>query len=267
MSTEILIRSSRRLAISLLTLLLTVTVGAQPSQRASAQPEDRFILFFPDAPPTGASTDIVEFRARAASLSDRSLTGHAFVALGKRFADGSTYFYSVSGYYPDTSGTALQTLKNSLYGPGRVEYKLADMKNDRIYQTDISSAQARMIKHIIKNFPDKNYALLGNSCGDMMKNVATAIGLSYMSSDLFPTSIVDSIEKMNPPGRPAEKALRDKREGAEIIRGLDIERTQAIFGGVRIDQSRPVTIPFSVPIRPLPEPSTTMTPSDLKDGK
>lgn len=249
--------------LALSAIWLAEPVTAQPANSASAgssQAEDKFTLFFPGSWPSGAATDIVEFRARSPSLEDRSLFGHGFVALGKRFPDGSAYFYSVSGYYPDTSGSVLQGLKNTLSGPGRVEYKLVDMKNDRVYRTDISPSQARLVKHIIKNFPEKDYALLGNSCGDMMKNVAGAIGLSYGKSDLKPTSIVDSIAGTNPPGRPAEKAARDKLEGEAIVRGLGQERDQTILGGIKIDQSRPVAIPFNVPVQPLPQPGMTMTP-------
>lgn len=236
---------------------------SQPAHNLSASPEDKFVLFFPDAQP-GPSTDVIEIRARSGSLETGSPTGHAFVALGKKYSNGSIYFYSVAGFYPEDSSASVRGLRNMLSGPGRVEYKIPDLLNDRVYRADISPEQARVVKHIMKHYPDRDYSLLFNSCVDMVKQIADVLGLKYHKTDLLPDSVVEGIASENSPSQPAIKMAEDTRELREIAASMRAYSDRVLTSTVSeaIQARGPVftTRPLAPPSTSTLPPRTTMTP-------
>jgi hypothetical protein len=156
---------------------------------------DEIELFLPQ---NNVSTrPILEFRARRPSLGSEgrqvSLTGHAYVLLGRELDNGNTLFNHVKGFYPNGKGVA--ELVNMVYGKGVVKQTLDDAASDIVFGVYITPVQETAILKLFQTWNDKTYSLPVQNCIDFTKAVARATKLTlppYPSdvSPEFPTTFI-----------------------------------------------------------------------------
>jgi len=205
-------------------LFLPLLFGiAITSAARAADPEYSIQLIYPDN--NVSSRSIIEFRARNPSLTGEKSVGHAFVLVGRELDNGLRVYYSIGGFYPEPGSNTFKTIKNTLNGPGEVTYKIPDLKYDTTFTAYISAEQERIANYILKNWDDKNYALVGRNCADLVRDIAQAVGLDVGAeswADLeTPWSTLKALGERNHINTPAEAEAAQKREDIDVRRGVN----------------------------------------------
>lgn len=195
-----------------------------------------FTLLFPESAPVGGE-DLIEFRARSAGIT------HAFIALGRRQADGSTYFYAAAGFYPkDGKATSFSTI---LSAPGKVTYTVDDIGTDVTYRARISPAQVRVVKHILKSWEAASYSVPASYCVDLAKSVANYLGLSYDTGvgGLLPLSFTASLRTLNSETRPLVHEATVDAVGAKNVNRVRARETADAAQRLREQEGLPSARP------------------------
>lgn len=171
-----------------------------------------------------SSRPVLEFRARK--------NIHAFVAVGRQLDNGLVYYDGIAGFYPAKGTGAYQIAKNVLYSKGRTSYEISDLRIDESYFIPISEDQYEKVRFVMSQWDSKeDYAILTNNCVDMMKDVASVLGLKH-GGDLTPLQLVQSLRKLN----ARDQAMRSdalERERQEAARELNQAMDAAIAGKIR----------------------------------
>jgi hypothetical protein len=195
------------------------------------------VIFLEAKPQFGK--DVISFRARPPSRDPnnyaKSLTGHVFIYLGKELPDGTTVYYMVTGFYPDETGSERKSIFSSIIGPGRVEYKFSDMASSTRYDAYISEQQARMVEQIAEKWDSKNYSLFTQNCTNMVKDVASYLGMKMSreySSLQLPTDVIDDFSKLNDKYSAIEHLKDEAKRGDSVIKSMREDHFKHIKNGI-----------------------------------
>ena len=241
----------------IIAVAMIISFGASNVYAAS---EDLQLLY----PDNNAASgyDIIEFRARKSGMT------HAFVALGRTLDNGATYFYAVGGFYP-ADGTGLVFVKNTLYSPGQVTYKIGDMTDDVVYRARMTDEQARGVRHILKNWNTKNYNIPVSYCIDLVTDIAKFLGLKYgAASSVLPITLTESLKSQNTFETPASN-MEPAKDAAQV-NALRQNETVALHQRLAARKDLPSALDYRIqdaqrngagaPPPPFSGPAWTMTP-------
>lgn len=171
-----------------------------------------------------SSRPVLEFRARK--------NIHAFVAVGRQLDNGLVYYDGIAGFYPAKGTGTFQVVKNVLYSKGRTSYEISDLRTDDSYFIPISEGQYEKVRFVMSQWDSKEtYSILANNCVDMMKDVASVLGLKH-GGDLTPVQLVQSLRKLN----ARDQAMRSdalERERQEAARELNQAMDAAVAGKIK----------------------------------
>jgi hypothetical protein len=203
-------------------------------------------LIHPDA--QVSSQPFVEFRSRKYDLdprrnedvfAERFSVGHGFVLLGRVLDDGTLFYHTVGGFYPESDsatraqdsaalpnsttvrtaeGTrrALQSIRstvNVLYGPGEVTYRLPDLSYDQVFRAPITTHQEILAQRVLMNWDDKNYALIGRNCANLVADVARVVGLDPGPRHLIvdtPWKVLETLRAQSTVDKPFRSGLEQR---------------------------------------------------------
>lgn len=174
-------------------------------------------LLYPDN--NVSSRPVVQFAAREPGINPIS-PGHAFVLVGIELDNGTTYFQSAGGFYPQGADSAMTALKNTLYGPGQVTYKLKDAGADLRVNFHVTQEQSDLAKRRIDGWQENKYSIWSQNCVSLASDVAGALGLELPPID--PTPYWDApvpffnwLRDKNKTDRPLEFDLEQKAKDAK----------------------------------------------------
>lgn len=175
-------------------------------------------------------TPFVEFRARAphADLLKGDVgVGHAFLFLGRQFADGSRVLYAAGGFYPaDASNKAMEVV-HMVLSKGQVKYTVDDMHDDEVFQSPITSEQESRVKFIMEHWNEKQYSVVWQNCVSLDRDVARSLGLKVPEFSAtqpfseFPNKFLVKLREMNSPDAAVsaghqEQARIEQQKGAAL---------------------------------------------------
>jgi hypothetical protein len=234
----------RRTQISV-TFLTAVVLCISLTAMGLADSTNEFQLLYPNN--NVSSRPILEFRSRSDTV-----TGHAFVAIGRELDNGTKYYYAIGGFYPKEGTGKLEMVKNMIYGPGEVKYKIPDLRVDEKFQVYLTPEQARTVDYIFKYWNEKQYSLMTRNCVSLMKDVANATGLKYdPAATTTPKSMLESLQKLNTAKSPVEFGERDKSQQRSERSAID-SRDRGVPAAL-LDQPPG---PAEQPVGHIPEPGT-----------
>lgn len=162
-------------------------------------------LLFPDN--NVSSRPIVQFAAREMNLSS---PGHAFVLVGIELDNGLTYFQAAGGFYPKDAESKMEVVKNVLYSPGQVTYKLQDAGADERFTVHVTQEQSDQTKKAIESWNHNQYAIWLRNCVNLTRDVAAQLGLEIPQSEFpdfyhdAPAPFIRYLRDRNSPDRPLE---------------------------------------------------------------
>ncbi|MCB5948626.1 hypothetical protein [Enterobacter sp. TCD1-1] len=129
-----------------------------------------------------------------------SLTGHVMVYTGIEAIDGTKFYTSVAGFYPDEV-KGYKDVFNDIYSTkGEVKFTYNDMQTNKSFFTYVTDKQLSLIRYIISN--QTKYTLWKDNCVGMQMTIAHAIGLDLKERGTYvdfttPSALVDMLNKNN----------------------------------------------------------------------
>lgn len=222
------------------------------------------------------SSPIVEFRARNRDSSIGS-PGHAFILIGRKLPDGSTYFYAAGGFYPreesinSTNGnldylSAWRFVIAGVVGsPGMVSYNFDDLNYDVSFRVNITPDQERRALHVLRNWQSRNYALFWQNCTSLIKDVAKTIGLDVSLFDpasVWPDDAVRRLQEINHPDRPLRAHQNQERSAEQEAERLSREQRERLQRQQQERRARENALRQPTPMDSLPSLLVPAPPSD-----
>ncbi len=163
------------------------------------------------------SRPVVEFRARETHVAgDAKGFTHAYILLGRQYANDEVIFYGGAGFYPEPGKKGAVTLFRMLFtGPGKVTFTAADKNPDTTFRLRVTEEQTDQIKYLIKNFDDKDYNLASSNCVDLVRGAAGLLGLE-IGKAITPIGLVKFLANENDPDKPLRHAIKERKRAVDI---------------------------------------------------
>jgi hypothetical protein len=150
-----------------------------------------------------SSRPVIEFRARRGNMEHfpDSLGGHTYVLLGRGLDNGNILYNTVAGFYPKNDQAS--AFAKTFGTPGAVKQELDDAKSEITFKAYITPTQEVAVGKVISRWNDKEYALLGEHCNHLVKDVARVLHLSIPNlKDVFPADLIVEIKMLNTADTP-----------------------------------------------------------------